>query len=568
MRLPQILAQADVPVPRAPGTGDASGVQLAAAEGISRVGRSVVGALGAISHAERHAEDERRKADEARLKQEVDIESKQLQSQAEMLITGFDSELRETVRDPDEYQKQWTAFVEQTRANILGSVAHPESVPELQKAWPGIQQRQFAKMLTAKHGLVVDRLRGNLATHLDTLKQLGGFEPLTDEGEANAGVHLANLRVAIDGARPLIGDKDADSLSIGERDAFLDERATRHAREDPIGFLAVAETSPLYRQLSPAKRTAHVHQAQQAAKQQRADGEKALQGAMATWKESIQRETGILLADRALTREWLDEHKHAFTDTEWSAYQKALDAQTHGGPAGNPAVMEQFTLDVYNTSTTRGDGRPTPEVVRDRLLFARKNGLVSDAKFTPWMTHLDAEIRRRTGETKGEQEKGETRIREFQERNFRLTMDNIDRTFRTTTFGEQLLGKFDPIVAQAAGLFREEVQRRSLFTGRGREEADAIYRERLPHYLATVESNAQARLAELERDLTLKTPQALRAAEAAMPKDKWIEQLRLFNEITAIRKELLLLKARAGQGTPDKTEKPPQTPSTNPRARQ
>ena len=571
MKLPQILAETDVPLtPASSGYAAAAGAPLlAAAAGIDRVGRAVTSAAVSIADQRAQVDREKQRAEKAVRTLEAGIEAAERKSGAELRLEQVDSDLRAAVNDPDEYDRQWNAGLATTLGDMLKDVKHPETTAELRKAWPGIAQRHYAKMLTAKNAMRVDRLKSGLTRHLDELQQLGSREGFDDESEGRAGVHLANIRVAIDSQRLALGDKNAEDLWIGQRDAFLEARAKRHAEEDAAGFLGAADTSPLYQQMSPAKRTDYIAQAQRAAKQQRADAEKALDESVVTWKKSIRRETGTHLDNRTLTHEWLEEYKYAFEPNELTAYQKSLHAQTYGGPKGDPRVMDQFQIDVYDTSTRPGDGKPTASQVRDRLVFARKNDLVTNDKYTAWITHLDAEINRRTGEATGERKEGDARVREYQERNFRLTMENVDRVFRTTTLGEQLLGKFDPIVAQAAALFREEIQRRANYTGRGNEEADAVYRQRLPFYLSQVESNAEARLGQLDLDLRLKTASALKAAERTMPKEQWLEQVRIFNEIQAIRKELLLMKARAPNAGPSGTPAPETTPkpSGNPRAR-
>ena len=513
-------------------------------EGIGRVTKTIGDVASSY-------QDTIRKAEETRRKQEVGVEVDQLESGAEVQLANATNSLKGSVTDPDDYERQWTTEFERIRGETFAGAKYPESQAELQRKWAGVESRHKKQMLSAKFGLVVDGIKAGLSTHLDNRKSLAGQEPLTDDGDATVGVHLANIRVALDRAAPTIGPDTAATRWIGERNALLAARAEKWVSFDPAGFLARIDGSELFREMDPAKKAELTAKAQKEAKDQLATAEKAREGAMKTWKESVQRETAVHLEARTLTREWLDEYKYAFTDTELTAYNKSLDAQVYGGPKGNPAVVGMFQIDVY-------DPKLSPEQTRARLLQARRNDLVPDPKFTEWMNHLNGEINRRTGEARTERDKGETLIRQTQERNFNLTMGNIDRVFRTTTDFEKLLGKFDPVVEQAAAMFREEIQRQSTYTGRGNREADEIYRERLPHWLKYVESNAQARLGLIETDLKLKTATALRAAEATMPKDQWLEQLRLFNEKRAIERELILMKSRTTEGTttPKPTDKP------------
>ena len=304
---------------------------------------------------------------------------------------------------------------------------------------------------------------------------------------------------------------------------------------------------------------------------QKAETDKGLRDAMKTWRESVQREAGILLANRdPSARQYLEENKNQFTNTELDSYLKTADAIVYGGPKGDARVMDQYAIDVYNVSTVPGDGKPSAQSVRDRLVASRRSELVNNERFTTWITHLDGEIGRQRTDAKGLRDKAETELKQQQERRFTLTMQNVDRVFVTTTKLEQLLGTFDPVVAQAAALFREEIQRQSIYTGRGNREADDVYRERLPYWLGHVESNANARLGILREQLKGRTPSQLKALETTMPKEQWLELLRASDESRAIEAELANLKARATlQGTPGSTPAPaakPQTSGSNPRA--
>lgn len=565
MKLPQILAQQAVPVPaRTGGYADLAGADYSAtAQGISDVGRTIARGLTAYSEAVQ-------KAEAARIKQEVDSEAALLKAKAEMDVANFANELHSVTADPDDYQKQWLAGVEKIRSESLRNVKRPETSAAMAQDWPGIQQRALAKMLTRKNELVVEGMKGNLTTTLDVLKQLGGFEQFTPDGQANAATYLATGLKAIEGAVPIIGADAAAKLRIGYRDSFLGERGERQALEDPTGFQADATTNPLYREMSPDKRNELMVRAASAAKTQRAEAAKALDDAMKTWRESVRRETAVHVANRTLTREWLEDNKYAFSDTELGAYHKSLDAQTYGGPKGDPGVMSNLRIEMYDLNTRPGDGKPTPQQVRDRLLFARKNNLVSDDFFSTGMGHLDGEINRREGRGDALRKEGETRIREFETRDYQETKDAIQRAFRTTG---GLVKDLDLASEEATAQFLEYIQRHSTYTGRGDRLASDLYREQLPRFIARVDERALARLSAIRDRLGIKQttdlkPSQLKAMERTMPQEEWLEKVRLYEEMVRIEAEQVRLRGlRGGGATPGQPPGGQPSGGGNPRER-
>ena len=557
MKLPQILAQNDVPIPPASrGVADAGASALAIGRGIEKIGDTVTDAL--LVH-----ERTIQKAEATRRAQETAIEVAQLESGAEMEAAALDTRLKETVTDPDEYQRQWTSEMDAIRTRAFANARNPGTTPALQKSWPAIAQRRFQTMVTTKHAMVVDNLNANLRSNIETWKSLGSFEPLTPEGEATASVHLANIRTGIENARPLLGAKAAEDLWIGERNAFLDARAKRHVETDPIGFRDAAETSPLYRQMDSKTRTGYIAQADRTAKDQLSKAVAARDDAMKTWRESIQLQAAKLLGQRDSVglRRYLDEYQHSFKDTELKAYQVSLDALVYGGPKGEPAVNEQFQIDVYDPSLS-------PEQTRARLLRARANGLVGD-KFEAWMGHLNSEIRAKKSETEGTRKEGDAIQREYTTRRYQTTISEVERIFATTSDLEKMLGKFNPIAEQAKALLIEEINRGSTYTGRGSREADDIKRERVPYYIGFVESNAKTRTKILGdnfkalsggHDITTIPFSKLKAMEKTMPPDRFLDLVRLHEESTAIARALDAMKARAMMLAPAGT----QTPATPP----
>ena len=289
-------------LPAGRGYGAAGSDYLATARGIEHVGQTVSSALVRVA-------EHRQKAEEARLKQEVDAETDLVGARVEMEIATYANTLGQTVTDPDEYEKSWAKGVEEIRSQVTTGLKHPETGPAFERKWPSIAQRNYAKMLSHKNTLVMAGVKASTTTTLDTFKQLGGFEPFTPEGQDNARAYLETGLKTVDNAVPVYGADEAAKLKIGYRDAFLAERGERHVLADPSGFIADATTNPLYREMSPEKRNELLARAQTGAKTQRADAEKALDGAMKTWRESVQRETQIRLDARGLTRDWLEEER-------------------------------------------------------------------------------------------------------------------------------------------------------------------------------------------------------------------------------------------------------------------
>ena len=99
-----------------------------------------------------------------------------------------------------------------------------------------------------------------------------------------------------------------------------------------------------------------------------------------------------------------------------------------------------------------------------------------------------------------------------------------------------------------------------------------LYREELPRRIAEVDERAAARLASIWHDLNIRasdgiTASQLKAEERTMPKERWLERVRLYDEMRRIEAERMRLKGLSGGGPPTPTGATPRPASSNPRER-
>lgn len=556
-KLQQILSTSTLPAvqqPRQTAVGT-SGF----AEGIAQVGQAVVKGLTTYAEAEKLAR-----------KKQVELEAERAESGFEIEVSNLASNLKLSATDPDKLEKDWTKGLQDALGRAREGIRDPDLSQAFERKLPDLLKRHNTEMLKQRNALMVDGIKADLTKTLDDRVQLAGTVPLGDDAAVIE--HNAKARAAIMKAVPAISKADAEKLDIDTRNRIIDEYASRELAEDPGGLIDRLDTSPVYRVMDPQKRTDIRARAETALRSKMALSEKALENAKKTWRESVQRETAVHVANRTLSREWLDDYKDAFTDTELGAYYKALDAQTYGGPKGDPAVMDQFAKDVYDFSTRPGDGKPSPTQVRDRLNAARRADKVSQDRYEVWLNHLNGEIQRREDRVRTDQKEGETRVREYQERNYRAAMENIDRAFRTTG---GISFDFDKTSEEAAAQFREFIQRNSTYTGRGNQEADALYREHLPRFIGQVTDRMESRVSVIKDQLGIRssadmTASQLKALETQLPKAAWLEKVRLWDEMRRIEQERERLNnLRKGGGGASAT---PQAgankqPTNNPRER-
>jgi hypothetical protein len=271
-------------------------------------------------------------------------------------------------------------------------------------------------------------------------------------------------------------------------------------------------------------------------------GQEELRRAMAIWVESIERETAKRVADGSLTMEWIEEYGYAVSAEKLTTWRKAYRDQQLGLGTGDPDTERDMERLVYNPKL---NPRQTLERV-DALFVAKKIGL---DRYRPWIAHLNAEINRRDSESRGEQEKGETRVRELQARRATGYLDLAQRAFRTTGIVD-----FDNTSAEAQVQFQQEYMNRVDYYGNGTEDGAAVYRDALPRFITMVSTRMDTRMDFLVSELgKYKTRDALRAARSSMSEAEYTRLTGYLREYYGIQENVKRLekirKEAEGKGT-------------------
>lgn len=212
MKIPQILAQEPVAVPRVPQA------QFVPERGLALVGRSLaqVGdVLGEAANAKRILAA---KTEAALRKSEFDVG-----------LATMDSNLRLTHSDPDAYLAAYTQGVQQLHAATLESTQSEDA-----KGLLGLELTRAAGLHLVeaqKHynSLYVGRAQGQLDTTQDNLKILLGTATTDAQRSDIYGRGLQN----IDTMLPILGAKQAADRKIGWRNDVLMNDETRKIEDNP-----------------------------------------------------------------------------------------------------------------------------------------------------------------------------------------------------------------------------------------------------------------------------------------------------------------------------------------------
>jgi hypothetical protein len=226
---------------------------------------------------------------------------------------------------------------------------------------------------------------------------------------------------------------------------------------------------------------------------------------MTIWVESIERETAKRVADGTLSLEWIEEYGYAVSAEKLAAWRKSYRDQQLGTGIGDPDTEREMERMVYNPSLN-----PRQTMTRlDSLFVAKRVGL---EKYRPWVQHLNAEINRRDSEARGDQDKGETRVRELQSRRATGYLDLAQRAFRTTGIAD-----FDNASAEAQVQFQQEYMSRVDYYGNGTEDGAAVYRDAMPRFITMVDSRMASRMEFLVSELgKYKTIESLKRDRSSM----------------------------------------------------
>jgi hypothetical protein len=321
-------------------------------------------------------------------------------------------------------------------------------------------------------------------------------------------------------ADPLVMQKEKEAF---REQAALDQMdVLRFRNPDKLFEL---EAKGVFRNVDPRKREAIMDRAIRERAHRAAEGQAELRQAMNIWRESIYRETENHITNRTLTLEWIEEYGYAMDDTKLAAYRKALKDQLLGVGTGDPTVEREMQRQVYNP-------RLNPSAVLARLDAQYVAGAVGYEKYGPWISHLNSEINRRSGEARSDRKEGEVRVRELQSRRATSYLILAESVFRTTG---GLSVDFDGTAAEARAQFTQEYLAKVDAYG-GSLDGGAAYAELMPRYIVQVESRLDARLTFLRENLgKYNTKESLKQARAAMGEAEYERHVGWLLEYQAIR---------------------------------
>ena len=233
MKIPQILAQEPVAVPRASRIGEVRETGLAElGRGIGRIGET----LGDIGQARR----------DLQIKTEVQA----ARAQFELGLATLENDLQLTERDPDIYVQRFETGASDLQRRISEGLTISESRGLFDAAVPGLRLNNQVRVLKHRNTLFIDQQEGRLTSTLDQRKTLAGSAPLDRPDEFVR--HYREATTAITEMEPLLGAKRVEEMRIKTRQDFLDARAFKHKETDPADFIAQADTT--YAGLDPKQR--------------------------------------------------------------------------------------------------------------------------------------------------------------------------------------------------------------------------------------------------------------------------------------------------------------------------
>ena len=233
MKIPLILAQEPVAVPRGPRAGVLPETGLAElGRSVSRMGET----LGDIGQARRDLQ--------------IKTEVQGARAAFELGLATLDNDLQLTERDPDTYVQRFETGASDLQRRIGEELTIAESRALFEAAVPGVRLNNQVRVLKHRNTLFVDQQEGHLTHTLDQRKTLAGSAPLDRPDEFVR--HYREATAAITEMEPLLGAKRAEELRIKTRQDFLDARAFKHKETDPADFIRQADTT--YAGLDPKQR--------------------------------------------------------------------------------------------------------------------------------------------------------------------------------------------------------------------------------------------------------------------------------------------------------------------------
>lgn len=382
---------------------------------------------------------------------------------------------------------------------------------------------------------------GKLATASDRLSEMAARASTPEERDDFIGIY----RLAVDRAEkrgfltPAEAEKAHQDFDVKSQSEYMEVLG----KVNPELMLQMDEETTAFKDVPPLRKASIVDRATRAQGVKTRLAEAALHRAMMNHRESVERATVDHISKGTLTQEWLDDWKEYWTSEKYQAYAKALREQTLGFKRGDPAVENAFLPNVYNPKIS-------PQSAMNALLDYYGKGLIGGDKFTPWAAHLQTRIDKednkqdeRRKELKADLKEGETRIREIRRNRYEAAMTNVKDAFQSTG---SLSPDFDQISAEAATQFREELQKRGLHLGEGKEDEMILYRQLLPQYISHVQVRSQSRVQLLkDRIGGFKDIPSLNAVRDKLGEEEYYQKLKAFEELRAIiqaRRRLEALK--------------------------
>ena len=242
MKLPQILAQADVSLPqRRGGYGSAAGsVPLAAAQGIERVGGALVKTLTGVSDAIQKRED-------AIHKEEVASEAANLEASFEERLSEIESSVRTNITGHADLVPEWRKLVDEAGTRMLSGARDPAAAAVVRRKMPAIIQRDYAKILKRRDEMRMEDLDAEATSTEDLQIRLARRDGLFDNDAAAA--RIAKIEGALAPLIPMKGEGVLLKRAAAARDQILAEKLKRLAEEAPETVEDQIDTNPLYRLL-------------------------------------------------------------------------------------------------------------------------------------------------------------------------------------------------------------------------------------------------------------------------------------------------------------------------------
>jgi hypothetical protein len=385
MKLPPILASADVPAPR--GGGVSASTLAAPYEGIADAGQNVSRSLSraalVISEAQRAKQDLAIRTEAAAAKASLEVG-----------LAEMDAELHQMERDPDGYLTKYNAGAKSLRESLKKGMKYPEAQAIFEAQGERIVGMGRVGAMKHSNTLFTEGQEATLAATLDAKRTVAGQRAISDD--AGFEQDYMDGVAAIGNLQPLLGKKKTVEATIKWRKDLLEERARRHADTDPEGFLASTDR---YAQMDADKRDVFVERAKGKVETLR----KTAIAEQDKWFDRVEKEAETerkaqLTAleakalNGALTLDELDDARRmriVSTREEYAALHTAATKEREA--ISKPAVLQRFSIAAHSAIPT-----VTPEAIDKAFIdgdLNRKDWKELKDKVISRLDHLKSEGR-------------------------------------------------------------------------------------------------------------------------------------------------------------------------------